>query len=103
MMTMLKQLLPKTFPIAISNAFMRTPQVFAALADSWTDLSIRYLVPARERRRWKSELTVRVSEMLGRPENASRVFPAYPRRQVQAITPDGRAVPWTHSAAGAAS
>lgn len=69
------------------------PQVFAAPAESWTDLSIRYLVPVRERRRWKSELAVRVSEALARPENVPKVIAAYPRRQVQAIAPDGRAIP----------
>lgn len=38
------------------------PQVFAAPTESWTELSVRYLVPARERRKWKSELAVRISE-----------------------------------------
>lgn len=70
------------------------PQVFAAPADSWTDLSIRYLVPARERRKWKSELAVRVAEVMARPEHAQRVFTPYPRRQLQPIGPDGRAVEW---------
>lgn len=70
------------------------PQVFAAPAESWTELSIRYLVPVRERRKWKSALALQVNEALGRPENAQRVFPAYPRRQVQPIAPDGRAVGW---------
>lgn len=70
------------------------PQVFAAPMESWTELSVRYLVPARERRKWKSELAVRISEALARPENSSRVLPAYPRRQIQPITPDGRAAEW---------
>ena len=71
------------------------PQVFASATESWTDLSIRYLVPARERRKWKSELLVRTSEALARPENAQRILPAYPRRQVQPVSPDGRATDWT--------
>jgi small-conductance mechanosensitive channel len=70
------------------------PQVFAASTESWTDISIRYLVPARERRKWKSELLVRTNEVLAHPENARRVLPAYPRRQVQPVSPDGRAVVW---------
>jgi small-conductance mechanosensitive channel len=70
------------------------PQVFVASTESWTDISIRYLVPARERRKWKSELLVRTNEVLAHPENARRVLPAYPRRQVQPVSPDGRAVVW---------
>lgn len=61
------------------------PQVFASPAESWTDLSIRYLVPARERRRWKSELVLRANEALAAQEVARRVFPAYPRRQIQTL------------------
>jgi small-conductance mechanosensitive channel len=70
------------------------PQVFAASTESWTDISIRYLVPARERRKWKSELLVRTTEAMAEPAVAKRVYPAYPRRQVQALSPDGRAVEW---------
>lgn len=72
----------------------RAPQVFASAEESWTDLCIRYLVPARERRKWKSELVVRTSEVLARPENAGRVVPAYPRRHLQALTRDGRPADW---------
>jgi hypothetical protein len=68
--------------------------VFATPAESGTAIAIRYLVPVRERRKWKSELAVRVSEALARPETAARVFPTYPRRQAQAIAPDSRAVAW---------
>ena len=70
------------------------PQVFAASAESWTDLSIRYLVGARERRRWKSELVLRVAEELSRPEVAARVLPVYPRRQIQAVGADGAPRDW---------
>ncbi|MBA2244518.1 MAG: mechanosensitive ion channel, partial [Gemmatimonadetes bacterium] len=34
------------------------PQVFVSLDDSWTNLTIRYLVGARERRKWKSMLAL---------------------------------------------
>jgi small-conductance mechanosensitive channel len=65
------------------------PQVFVAMNDSWTDLVIRYLVNARERRKWKSELAVRVMAELKKPEHAGRLINVYPRRQVQFIGPDG--------------
>lgn len=70
----------------LQEAIAAEPQVFASSAESWTDLSIRYLVPARERRRWKSQLVVLTGEVLARPENASRVRPAYPRREVRLVT-----------------
>jgi small-conductance mechanosensitive channel len=75
------------------------PQVFASSAESWTDLSIRYLVPARERRKWKSELLLRVTEAFAQPEIATRVLPAYPRRQLQRISPEGAPVTWSPDAA----
>jgi small-conductance mechanosensitive channel len=71
-------------------AVAEEPQVFIAMNDSWTDLIIRYLVNARERRKWKSELTVRVMAELKKPEHAGRLINVYPRRQVQFINPDGR-------------
>jgi small-conductance mechanosensitive channel len=66
------------------------PQVFISMNDSWTDLIIRYLVNARERRKWKSELTMRVMDELKKPEHAGRLIGVYPRRQVQFVGPDGQ-------------
>ncbi|WP_062546071.1 mechanosensitive ion channel family protein [Rufibacter tibetensis] len=65
------------------------PQVYISLEDSWTSLTIRYLVGARERRKWKSELTLRVIQESARPEYAGRIIPVYPRQQVQVIGPSG--------------
>jgi len=76
----------------LAEAIAPGPQIFASTNDSWTNLTIRYLVPARERRKWKSELVVRVAEELARPEYVRKIIPAYPRRQLQAIAPDGNAV-----------
>ncbi|HEV2150012.1 MAG TPA: mechanosensitive ion channel domain-containing protein, partial [Longimicrobiaceae bacterium] len=73
------------------------PQVFVAMAESSAVLTIRYLVGAREKRRWKSELSLRVLEELNRPEHQGRILPVYPRRQVQIVGPDGAPSPdgWT--------
>ncbi len=68
------------------------PQVFVAMEDSWTDIVIRYLVGARERRKWKSDLTLAAMEALARPEIASRVHQVYPRQQLQWVRSDGRPV-----------
>ncbi|CAN5245428.1 hypothetical protein BH23BAC1_BH23BAC1_13270 [soil metagenome] len=61
------------------------PQVFLSMNDSWTDIIIRYLVGARERRKWKSELSVRITEELNKSEYADKIISAYPRQQVQFI------------------
>ncbi|GAB3193895.1 hypothetical protein GCM10027293_00860 [Pontibacter aydingkolensis] len=65
------------------------PQVFISMEDSWTNVTIRYLVGARERRKWKSELTKRIIEEANKPEYLKKIIPVYPRQQVQFINPDG--------------
>ncbi|RDV16719.1 mechanosensitive ion channel protein MscS [Pontibacter diazotrophicus] len=65
------------------------PQVFISLDDSWTNITIRYLVGARERRKWKSELTLRIAQELAKPEYLKKIIPVYPRQQVQFINPEG--------------
>lgn len=63
------------------------PSVFVAPADSWTNFTVRYLVPARARRRWASKLYVAVSKEISRPEHAGKITPAYPRRDVVVKSP----------------
>ena len=65
------------------------PQIFISLEDSWTNVTIRYLVGARERRKWKSELTLRITKEVNKPEYLKKIIPVYPRQQVQFIDPDG--------------
>ncbi|WP_017733879.1 mechanosensitive ion channel family protein [Nafulsella turpanensis] len=65
------------------------PQVFLNISESWTDIIIRYLVGARERRKWKSELSLRIIEELSKPEFSGKIKAVYPRQQVQVIDPDG--------------
>jgi small-conductance mechanosensitive channel len=67
------------------------PQVFISLDDSWTNLTVRYLIPARERRKWKSLLALAVSEELKKPEHEKKIVGVFPRRQIQFVGADGRA------------
>lgn len=67
------------------------PQVFIALEDSWTKITIRYVVTARERRKWKSQLVLAVSEEMAKPEHRGRIISVLPRHQVQLIGADGQA------------
>jgi small-conductance mechanosensitive channel len=54
------------------------PQVYVSVTESWTDITVRYLVNARERRTWSSRLLVELSTELNRHEHHDRVQPAYP-------------------------
>ncbi|MFW5658320.1 MAG: mechanosensitive ion channel family protein [Bacteroidota bacterium] len=65
-----------------------TPQVYLSPGDSWIDITIRYLVDARERRQWKSDLFLYIYKILAVEENNKNIFPVYPRYQVQFISED---------------
>lgn len=58
------------------------PQVYLAPAEAWTDVTIRYLVAARERRKWASRLYEMLATEFNQPEHARRVIAAYPVRRV---------------------
>jgi small-conductance mechanosensitive channel len=58
------------------------PQVYITPTESWTDVIVRYLVNARERRKWASALHLRISEELAKPENRDRVITSYPVRRI---------------------
>ncbi|WP_245590631.1 mechanosensitive ion channel family protein [Adhaeribacter aquaticus] len=65
------------------------PQVYVSTEDSWTSITIRYLVGARDRRKWKSDLTLRVAQELAKPEYSGKIISVYPRQQVQVIDSSG--------------
>jgi small-conductance mechanosensitive channel len=73
----------------LEGAVAEEPQVFISPSESWTNITIRYLVPARERRKWKSELTLLAAQEMNKPDHSGRIIPVYPRRQIQFIGPDG--------------
>jgi small conductance mechanosensitive channel len=59
------------------------PRVYLSAADSWTNCTIRYLVPVRARRAWASMLVLEASRELAKPEHAGRIKPVYPRTEVR--------------------
>lgn len=67
------------------------PSVFVSLDDSWTNFTVRYLVHARERRRWASRLILALSAETRKPEHQGRIVGAYPRRQVEMLGAHGDA------------
>ncbi|HEX6071037.1 MAG TPA: mechanosensitive ion channel domain-containing protein [Longimicrobiaceae bacterium] len=65
------------------------PQVFLTITDWGANLNVRYLVEAREKRGWATQLALAVTTALNEPENRKRILPVYPRHQVQLIHSDG--------------
>lgn len=57
------------------------PEIFIVGAESWTEIIVRYLVPARERRRWASDLIAAIQTELAKPEHRETIPPGYPRMQ----------------------
>lgn len=60
-----------------------SPRAFLSLADAWTNVTLRYLAPARQRRRIATDLIVALTQELARPEHGDRVAAAYPRAEVR--------------------
>ena len=58
------------------------PQVYLSLADSWTNCTVRYLVPVRQRRRWASELIEALSREMAQPEHQGRIIGGYPHSDI---------------------
>lgn len=63
------------------------PEVYASAADAWMNVTVRYLVPARERRRWSSDLFTAVTEMMA--AHPREIIGAVPRQIVQNIPAPG--------------
>ena len=70
------------------------PMLYFSMSDWSTDITIRYLVGARERRKWKSQLVERIIEAHGSEEHAGHIISIYPRQQIQLVKPDGTALRW---------
>lgn len=59
------------------------PKAFISLAEAWTNCTVRYLVPARSRRRWASELIMALTEECAKPEHHGKIINGYPRQEVR--------------------
>jgi small conductance mechanosensitive channel len=58
------------------------PQVYFTPSEAWVNATIRYLVAARERRHWASNLFLALNAELARPEHRGRLLQALPRLRV---------------------
>ena len=59
------------------------PSVFFSSADAWTNVTIRYLVDVRQRRRRSSDLLVALSDATIDPQHAHKIISAYPRTEIR--------------------
>lgn len=59
------------------------PKVFISLTDAWVACTVRYLVPARVRRRWASELSTVLSVETAKPEHQGKIISGYPRQELR--------------------
>jgi len=58
------------------------PQVYVSPTDAFTNITIRYLVPARQCRAWASRLVLALAGESARAEHQGRIRAGYPRTQV---------------------
>lgn len=73
----------------LERSIAQEPQVFISTNDWSTQIAVRYLVGARERRVWKSRLLTAENLEIAKPEHRGRILPVYPRRQIQWIGAEG--------------
>ena len=66
----------------LAHDIAEEPQLYLSPAESWIELTVRYLVPARERRRWSSRLHESILTELAKPEHRGRLWGAYPVTRV---------------------
>ena len=67
----------------LTTGITENPQVYVAYNEFWMEIIVRYLVGASERRKWKSELTLRITEEVNQPVYKNRIISVYPRQQIQ--------------------
>lgn len=70
------------------------PETFLFLDASSMHVIIRYLVDARQRRKWKPQLILELLEELRTPAHADRIIGALPRQQLQLLDTDGAPADW---------
>ncbi len=63
------------------------PQVYLSLGESWTVLTVRYLVAARERRMWSSRLIEIMSTEFAKPEHSGKILAGFPQTTVHVVQP----------------
>jgi small-conductance mechanosensitive channel len=73
----------------LDHEISREPELYVSATDSWIEISIRYLVGSRSRRKWKSLLPQEVTAELAKAEYQAKIIPVYPRQQYQQIDSNG--------------
>ncbi|HUF30841.1 MAG TPA: mechanosensitive ion channel domain-containing protein [Gemmatimonadaceae bacterium] len=63
------------------------PQLYVSPTDAWMNITVRYLVPARQRRKAASDLHQAIAERLAEQPYRDRIKPSYPRLDVAVLEP----------------
>jgi small conductance mechanosensitive channel len=69
------------------------PQLFISNAESWIDLTVRYLVPVRARRAWRHRMTLALHRAESDPAHGDRILPGFPRTEFRTVPGPGDAPP----------
>ncbi len=67
-------------------------QAYVSSTASWVDITVRYLVPVRQRRSWATRMQLALSAELARPVHAGRITGSYPVRRLVTDAPQDMAV-----------
>ena len=70
----------------------RKPQLYLSTQESGTNIIVRYLVNAKERRKWKTELIHKLAIEMSKPEHKGKIVTVYPRKQVQFLNDSGKPI-----------
>jgi small conductance mechanosensitive channel len=65
------------------------PQLFVSNAESWVDVTVRYLVPARARRVWRHRMTLALHRAAADPVHGDRMLPGFPRTEFRTVPGPG--------------
>ncbi|MDP0498520.1 MAG: mechanosensitive ion channel [Verrucomicrobiota bacterium JB022] len=63
------------------------PQSYVTPTDAWTNVTVRYLVEVRSRRRASSNLFIALSEEMNKAEHRGKIVPSLPRQQLDVLPP----------------
>lgn len=61
------------------------PQLYVSPTDAWMNITLRYLVPARERRGWASRLHLAIGAKLDEPSYREKIRTSYPRMEIDML------------------
>jgi small-conductance mechanosensitive channel len=72
----------------LAHEIATEPQLYVAPTDAWMNITVRYLVPARERRAWASRLHLAIGARLAEAPYGEKIRTSYPRMEIAMLGGD---------------